>query len=97
MPRVTLVHPLAFDSHHQLKDSEDSLRVADARKKGIYIQVESGLPLLVRLACMPGAHCRGHPGQSHDDLAFAPLACNSFGQQGPCLLRYLWLIADCLS
>ena len=23
-------------------------------------------------------------------LAFAPLACNSFGQQGPDLLRYLW-------
>ena len=27
-------------------------------------------------------------------LAFAPLACNSFGQQGPDLLRYHWLIAD---
>ena len=27
-------------------------------------------------------------------FAFAPLACNSFGQQGPDLLRYLWLIAD---
>ena len=27
-------------------------------------------------------------------LAFAPLACNSFGQQGPDLLRYLWLVAD---
>ena len=27
-------------------------------------------------------------------LAFAPLACNSFGQLGPDLLRYLWLIAD---
>ena len=27
-------------------------------------------------------------------LAIAPLACNSFGQQGPDLLRYLWLIAD---
>jgi hypothetical protein len=27
-------------------------------------------------------------------LAFAPLACNSFGQQGPDILRYLWLIAD---
>jgi hypothetical protein len=26
-------------------------------------------------------------------LAFAPLPCNSFGQQGPDLLRYLWLIA----
>ena len=26
--------------------------------------------------------------------AFAPLACNSFGQQGPDLLRYLWLVAD---
>ena len=30
-------------------------------------------------------------GQGH---AFAPLACNSFGQQGPDLLRYLWLVAD---
>jgi hypothetical protein len=28
-------------------------------------------------------------------LAFALLACNSFGQQGSDLLRYLWLIADC--
>ncbi len=28
------------------------------------------------------------------DLAFAPLACNSFDQQGSDLLRYLWLIAD---
>jgi hypothetical protein len=26
-------------------------------------------------------------------LAFAPLACVSFGQQGSALLRYLWLIA----
>jgi hypothetical protein len=28
-------------------------------------------------------------------FAFAPLACNSFGQQGPDILWYLWLIADC--
>ena len=27
-------------------------------------------------------------------MAFAPLACNSFGQQGPDLLRYQWLVAD---
>jgi len=27
-------------------------------------------------------------------LTFAPLACNSFGQQGPDLLWYHWLIAD---
>ena len=26
--------------------------------------------------------------------AFAPLACNSFGQLGPDLLRFLWLVAD---
>jgi hypothetical protein len=27
-------------------------------------------------------------------LLLHPLACNSFGQQGPDLLRYLWLMAD---
>ena len=27
-------------------------------------------------------------------MAFAPLACNSFGQQAPDLLRYQWVVAD---
>ena len=27
-------------------------------------------------------------------IAFAPLVCNSFGQQGPDLLRYQWTAAD---
>ena len=27
-------------------------------------------------------------------MAFAPLACNSFGQQAPEMLRYQWIVAD---
>jgi hypothetical protein len=33
-------------------------------------------------------------GKSGHGLALAPLACDSFGQQGPDFLLYLWLIAD---
>jgi hypothetical protein len=39
------------------------------------------------LACKTDYHAQS--------LAFALLACNSFGLQGPDLLLYLWLIADC--
>ena len=31
---------------------------------------------------------------NNQGMAFAPLACNSFGQQGPELLRYQWIVAD---
>ena len=27
-------------------------------------------------------------------MAFAPLACNSFGQKAPEMLRYQWIVAD---
>ena len=31
---------------------------------------------------------------NNQGMAFAPLACNSFGQQAPELLRYQWIVAD---
>jgi hypothetical protein len=33
-------------------------------------------------------------GNNHLSMAFAPLACNSFGRQAPDFLQYQWVVAD---